>query len=198
MVDLIKVETFVHAAETLNFSEAARILHLTQPTVSHHIKNLEQDLGVELFTRKGSAIKLTEAGRLLLPWARKIIRDSIEMQEMMHSMKDGIAGDLYIACSTTAGKYVLPQLAARFSIRHPRIHTTLLRCAPASVVPNLLDDAANLGVISYEIPNQEMELQEFFEDSIVVIVPRDHPFKPAGRIHHHEGKDLGDQENRAF
>ena len=48
MVDLNRIESFLHAAETLNFSEAARALHLTQPTISHHIKNLEQELGVEI------------------------------------------------------------------------------------------------------------------------------------------------------
>jgi DNA-binding transcriptional LysR family regulator len=176
MVDLIKVETFLHAAEKLNFSEAARILHLSQPTVSHHVKNLEQDLGVTLFKRQGASVQLTEAGRLLLPWARRMVRDSIEMQEMMDSLKQGLAGDLMIACSTTAGKYVLPLLAARFSKRHPRICTTLLRCTQESIVPKLLDGEANLGVASYEIPNQELDIQEFFQDSISVIVPSDHPF----------------------
>jgi DNA-binding transcriptional LysR family regulator len=182
MVDLQRIETFLHAAQNLNFSEAARILHLTQPTVSHHIKNLENDLGVELFERQGASIKLTEAGRLLVPWARKVLRDSIEMQEMMESLKEGIAGNLAIACSTTAGKYVLPQLAARFSLRHPKIRTTLLRCAPATVVPNLFDGKANLGVVSYEIRNNEMELQRFFQDSIVAIVPRNHPFVSQNKI----------------
>ncbi len=182
MVDLLQIETFLHAAENLNFSEAARILHVTQPTVSHHIKNLEQDLGVLLFERQGASIKLTEAGRLLVPWAKRVVRDSIEMQEMMDSLKQGIAGDLCIACSTTAGKYVLPQLAARFSMRHPKIRMTLLRCAPATVVPNLLEGIANLGVISSEIPDKELELQRFFQDSISVIVPKSHPFISRSKI----------------
>ena len=176
MVDLLRIETFLHAAENLNFSEAARNLHITQPTVSHHIKTLEQELGVELFERQGAAIKLTDAGRLLVPWARRVMRDSIEMQEIMESLKKGMAGSLQIACSTTAGKYVLPHLAARFSIRHPNVQTTLLRCTPASVAMNLLEGEANLGVVSYEIPGKDMELQEFFHDLISVIVPRDHPF----------------------
>lgn len=176
MVDLLRIETFLHAAEQLNFSEAARILHLSQPTVSHHIKNLEQELGVALFEREGTSIRLTEAGRLLLPWARRMLRDSIEMQEMMESLKAGIAGNLQIACSTTAGKYVLPQLAARFSLRHPNIRTKLLRCTPGSVVPNLLEKEANLGVVSYEIPGKEIEIQEFFQDRIVFIIPKNHPF----------------------
>jgi DNA-binding transcriptional LysR family regulator len=176
MVDLLRIETFLHAAEQLNFSEAARILHLSQPTVSHHIKNLEQDLGVILFEREGTSIKLTEAGRLLLPWARRMLRDSNEMQVMMESLKEGIAGNLQIACSTTAGKYVLPQLAARFSLRHPNIRTQLLRCAPISVVSNLLEKEANLGVVSSELPGEEVEIQEFFQDRIVFIVPKNHPF----------------------
>lgn len=176
MVDLLRIETFIHAAEHLNFSEAARILHLSQPTVSHHIKNLEKELGVTLFERQGVSISLTDAGRLLLPWARRMLRNSIEMQGMMESLKEGIAGNLQIACSTTAGKYVLPQLAARFSIRNPNIHTRLLRCTPISVVPNLLEKEANLGVVSYEIPSKEIEIQEFFKDRIVFIVPKNHPF----------------------
>jgi DNA-binding transcriptional LysR family regulator len=176
MVDLLRIETFLHAAETLNFSEAARMLHLSQPTVSHHIKTLENELGVSLFERQGSSIKLTDAGRLLVPWARRVLRDSIEMQEMMESLKEGMAGNLQIACSTTAGKYVLPHLAARFSMRHPNVRTKLLRCTPASVVMNLLEGEANLGVVSYEIPGKDIELQKFFQDLISVIVPRDHPF----------------------
>ncbi|MEJ2412923.1 MAG: selenium metabolism-associated LysR family transcriptional regulator [Anaerolineales bacterium] len=176
MVDLLRIETFLHAAQYLNFSEAARVLHLSQPTVSHHIKTLEQELGVTLFERQGSAIKLTDAGRLLLPWAKRMLRDSIELQEMMESLKKGLAGELRIACSTTAGKYVLPQLAARFSIRHPNIRTQLLRCTPTSVIPNLLERDASLGVVSYEIPGRDIELQEFFKDSIVFIVPRNHRF----------------------
>ena len=115
MIELTRLEIFLYAAEHLSFSEAARYLHLTQPTISHHIKALEGELGVELFKRKGSRIQLTEAGRLLLPWARKMMRDSIDLKAMIEALQEGIAGDLRIACSTTAGKYVLPQLAARFS-----------------------------------------------------------------------------------
>ena len=176
MVDLIRIETFLHAAENLSFSEAARMLHLTQPTVSHHIKKLETELGVRLFERRGSEIRLTEAGRLLIPWARRVMRDTIEMQEMMESLKKGIAGSLRIACSTTAGKYILPQLAARFSKRHPKIKVSILRCTAEHIVRNLLGGEADLGVVSYEIQDPEVELQEFFQDQISVIVPTDHPF----------------------
>jgi DNA-binding transcriptional LysR family regulator len=176
VTDLVKLKSFLHAAETLSFSNAAKHLHLTQPTVSHHIKSLERDLGVELFTRSGSNVKLTEAGRLLWPWARRLIRQSIEMQEMMASLQQKIVGHLRLACSTTAGKYILPQLAARFCQRYPGVRVSILTCTPEHVVPRLLEGEANLGVASYEFYESGLECQEFFKDSITLIVPANHPW----------------------
>jgi DNA-binding transcriptional LysR family regulator len=183
MIELTKLEIFLHAAEHLNFSEAARHMHLSQPTISHHIKALEEELEVELFKRTGAGLQLTEAGRLLLPWARKMMSESIELKAMIGALREGIAGNLRIACSTTAGKYVLPQLAARFSQRYPSIRVSIMRCMPEYIVPRLLDGEANLGVVSYEMHDEYMEMQEFFEDMISLIVPSRHPwaFRPSIR-----------------
>jgi DNA-binding transcriptional LysR family regulator len=175
MIDLTKLNSFLHAAENLSFSEAAKHLHLTQPTISHHIKALERDLGVELFIRSGSNLKLTEAGRLLLPRARKLFRQSIETQEVMASLQHKIAGHLRIACSTTAGKYVLPLLAARFCEGYPGIQVSILTCTPEHIVPRLLDEEVNLGVVSsYEVCGNGLECQPFFTDSATLIVSADH------------------------
>ena len=182
MVGLARLETFLNAAEQLSFSEAARRMHLSQPTVSHHIKMLEQELGVKLFERMGSGLMLTEGGRLLMPLAQKVVRDSIELEEMMDALKEGIAGSLRIACSTTAGKYILPQMAARFSQRYQGVQVTVLRCAPVKVISNMLDAEANLGVVSYEVYDEDIELQEFFEDSISMIVPKYHPFASRRKV----------------
>jgi DNA-binding transcriptional ArsR family regulator len=73
-----QLKSFLRAAEYLSFSEAAKYLHLTQPTISHHINTLEREFGVELFVRSGHNLKLTEAGRLLLPWAHKLIRQTLK------------------------------------------------------------------------------------------------------------------------
>ena len=177
MVDLTRLETFIFAAEHLSFSEAARYLHVTQPTVSHHIKALETDMNVSLFDRSRNGLQLTEAGRLLLPWARKLVRQSIELENMMTSMDQEVIGHLRIACSTTAGKYVLPQLAARFCSQFPGIHISILACTSEHVVPQLLEGEANLGVISsYDYCKDDLECQEFFNDFITLIVPANHPF----------------------
>jgi DNA-binding transcriptional LysR family regulator len=176
MAEIIRLKSFLVASEHLNFSEAAKQLHLAQSTISHHIKLLEKEMGVELFDRSGPGINLTEAGRLLLPWARKIIQQSVEMKEVMASLQNGIVGHLRIACSTTAGKYVLPQLAARFCQRFPRIHVSILACMPLDVTHRLLEGQANLGVVSSELNDPGLEYQEFFKDSINLIVSKNHPW----------------------
>lgn len=176
MIDIIKLETFIHAAESLSFSEAAKQLNLTQPTVSYQVKSLEKELGVELFGRVGSGLQLTEAGRLLLPWARKLFHQSKEMQEMVSALQDGVVGHLRIACSTTAGKYILPQLAARFCQRYPGIKVSIMRCTSPDVAVRLMENEANLGVVSYEVQDEGIESQEFFDDVINLIVPRSHPW----------------------
>lgn len=177
MIELAKLEAFIYAAESMSFSEAARHLQLTQPTISHRIKSLEQELGVLLFNRSGQNLTLTEAGRLLLPRAHKLIHQALETQEMIASLHDKIVGSLRVACSTTAGKYVLPQLAARFCQRYPGIQVSILACTPQHVIPRLLEGEANIAVVSsYDLCNQGFECQEFFTDHIALIVPSDHPW----------------------
>jgi DNA-binding transcriptional LysR family regulator len=173
MIDIQKIETFLCAAEKLNISEAAKQLRLTQPTVSHQIKLLEQDLGATLFIRSNTGLQLTEAGQLLLPWARRLLDDSANLQSMMSSLQE-VSGELRIACSTTAGKYILPQLAARFRLRYPGIQVRIPSCAPEKVTLDLLDGDAHLGVLSREVGDANLELQEFFHDTITLIVPANH------------------------
>ncbi len=174
MVDIDKINTFVRAAETLSFSEAAKQLHMSQPNVSHHIKILEQEMGVGLFNRTNTGLEMTEAGKVLLPWARRLLHDTNNLQAMMSSMQNNVVGELRIACSTTAGKYVLPQLAARFCQRYPSIKVRILACAPENVTYNLLEGEAHIGVFSREITNPGLESQEFFRDTITLIVPANH------------------------
>ncbi|MBT3188508.1 MAG: LysR family transcriptional regulator [Anaerolineae bacterium] len=175
-MDLVKLKSFLYAAEQLNFSEAAKRLHLTQPTISHHVKILEHELGTELFDRSGAKLRLTEAGRLLLPSARDLIKKCGDVKEMMTSLDNEVVGELNIACSTTAGKYILPLLAARFCERYPGIRVNILGCTPPHIVPRLLEGEANLGVVSSEIAGEGTESQMFFNDYITLIASADHPW----------------------
>ena len=174
MIDIQKIETFLAAAEKLSLSEAAKQLHLSQPTVSHQIKVLEQELDVKLFIRSNTGLQLTEAGRLMLPWARRLLHDTKNLREMMSSLQEDIVGELRIACSTTAGKYILPQLAARFCKQYPGIRVRIQACGPEQTTLDLLEGETHIGVVSSEIDDTSLESQEFFRDIITLIVPANH------------------------
>lgn len=182
MVDLDRLRTFLVAAEHLSFTEAAKQLHVTQPTVSHHISLLEEDFGVRLFEREGGGLELTEAGRLLLPMARQMLHQAMDVRDMMLSLGDEVAGQLRIACSTTAGKYILPLLAARFRQRHADIQVTILACRSEQLVERLISGEAHISVTSSELNERGLQSQPFFEDSIALIVPANHPWAKRSAI----------------
>jgi DNA-binding transcriptional LysR family regulator len=177
MIDIPKLQIFIYAAEALSFSEAAKRSNLTQPTVSHHIKALESDIGAELFFRSGNHLQLTETGRFLLPRARQLMREATTLQELIDSINQKqIVGHLRIACGATAGKYLLPGLAARFREQHPMVKVSIFRCAPEFILPKLLEGEANLGLLSYEIDTSGLEIKEFIVDHISLVVSPDHPW----------------------
>jgi len=176
MLNLSEIQVFAVAAETENFSEAARRLHLSQPAVSQQIRSLEHFLGVELFRRSGRGVVLADAGQILLPMARELIDLSRRTEETMRSLEDRVVGHLVIGCTTTAGKYVLPLVAAAFSQRHPNVQVTIEMCSRASVVHPLLAQEVHLGISSAKIVHQDMECQPFFTDHVVLIAPAGHPF----------------------
>ena len=181
-MDIERLKIFLDAAQTLSFSETAQRLHVTQPTVSKYIRDLEQALGVRLFERSKAGLRITEAGIVLLSWARRLLHDVNNMQAMMASMQDQIAGELRVACSTTAGKYVLPQMAARFCQRFLGVKVRILACMPEDVSLRLLEEDAHIGVLSREIPEAGLESQVFFRDTITLIVPVNHRWASRGRI----------------
>jgi DNA-binding transcriptional LysR family regulator len=174
MIDIQKIETFLAATENLSLSETAKQLHLSQPAVSHQIKSLEQELEVTLFIRSNTGLQLTEAGRLMLPWARRLLHDTRNLREMMSSLNEEVIGELRIACSTTAGKYILPQLAGRFCQQYPGIRVRILACGPEQATLELLEGEAHIGVVSSEIDDTSLESQEFFRDTITLIVSANH------------------------
>ena len=173
-MDLRKLETFLYAAETSNLSEAAKQLHLSQPALSHQIKLLEEELEARLFIRSNTGLKLTEAGHLLLPYARRLLQDTSDLQEMMASLKNNETGELRIACSSTSGRYVLPLMVARFCTAYPSVRARILACQPRHMVEKLLVSDAHLGIVSSEPVEPELQAQEFFRDAISLVAASSH------------------------
>ncbi len=176
MLSYHELNVFVEAARAENFSVAARRLYLSQPAVSLQISNLEKRLGLELFTRNGRSIQLNEAGRTLLPLAQEALRHIKQIEETMSALHGLMIGHITIACSTTVGKYILPRLVAGFRRKYPDVRVTINVMSRRAAVEWLLEDRAELTVVSARPSHGDVEWAQFTEDQIVLIVPAGHPW----------------------
>jgi len=176
MLNVHELNVFIEAALAQNFSVAAQRLCLSQPAVSLHIRNLEKQLGVDLFERKGRKISLSETGKIMLPLAQEAVRKVRQIEEAMRSLQGKVIGDLSIACSTTVGKYILPRLVAGFRSKHPDVHVTINVMSRRAAIEWLLAGRAEIAVVSTAQNHSELEFRPFLEDQIVLIAPAGHPW----------------------
>src|ERR1700683_4353380 len=123
-VSLRQLRVFEAAAAHRSFSKAAEALHLTQPGVSMHIKELEAHAGLPLFDRIGKKLYITEAGQELLARARDILRGLKEAEDALDGLKGLRRGRINLAVVSTA-KYFVPQLLARFGKDFPQLEIRL-------------------------------------------------------------------------
>jgi DNA-binding transcriptional LysR family regulator len=176
MLDTHQLRVFLAAAETLNFSQAAKRLHMSQPSVTQHIHNLETHFGMQLFVRAGRKLSLTEAGVTLLPMARDLVLSAIRADEMMDTLKQEVHGNLWIACTTTPGKYILPSLMAEFLKRHPKVEATISVTNRDDAMSYLNEGKAHIMVTSIFNYHPDIELHKFLTEPLVLIVPNNHPW----------------------
>src|SRR5688500_17278958 len=113
-MDIRRLEIFAKVAELGSFSRAAEALFLTQPTISEHIRALEDELGVQLLDRLGRGTAPTRAGQLLLGYARRMLALGRDARQAVDQFQGRLTGDLVVGGRTIPGEYVLPPLIGRF------------------------------------------------------------------------------------
>lgn len=177
MLDAHQLNIFLTAAETLNFTQAAQRLHMSQPSVSQHIRTLEKHFGTKLFIRKGRSIALSDAGRTLLPLARRFVKQSTVIDETMSSLHGRIQGRIIMGCNAEIGKYILPIYLKRFHDAYPDITITCRTRTCPGPVHSLLDGTLHFLVTNdTEELNRNFETNPIAEEEIVLIVPPQHPW----------------------
>jgi DNA-binding transcriptional LysR family regulator len=174
MLDTHRLRVFLVAAETLNFSQAALRLHMTQPSVSQHIQALEQQCGTPLFIRSGRRLALTEAGTVLVPMAERMISMSVHTLEVMNNLKGEVHGQLIVGCSTTPGKYLLPKLLAKFIAHYPQVQASCNVHSRRQALEMLSQGKVHLALANTHEFDKDCEFFKLYEDHIVLIVPKDH------------------------
>lgn len=204
MLDTHPLNIFVTAAEELNFTRAAQKLHISQPSVSQHIQSLERHLNVTLFERAGRQLSLSDAGMTLVPLAKDIIRQSIHIEETMASLSGEVFGHLKVGCSTTPGKYVLPQLLARFHHQYPRVKVTCQVSPQAKAIEMLCDGDVHFALSSHSHLHtcNDVEFHLFMKDPVVLIAPQENPWAKKQEINPEELLDaifiLREEESGTF
>lgn len=171
-----QLSIFLTAAETLNFTHAARQLQMTQPSVSQNIQALEKLLGVQLFNRLGRAIEVTEAGLALIPMARDMLYLSAHIEEMMASLDGSVCGHLIVGCSTATGRYLLPKFLADFHRQYPHVRATCLVASQAQVLQKLSEGTIHLALATEPPVCQDIEFRLVTDEHLVLIAAPDHPW----------------------
>ncbi len=120
-MDLHQIEIFCTLIKLRSFSKTAEALYLTQPTVSGHIKNLENELGMKLVDRLGRRVIPTEEGEVLFRHGRQLLALRDELRQELAEVSGKMAGLLKIGGSTIPGAYILPSLVGAFKKKYPSI-----------------------------------------------------------------------------
>ncbi|SCG83119.1 LysR family transcriptional regulator [Proteiniborus sp. DW1] len=179
ILDFRQLETFIEVVNRKSFSKAAQKLYLTQPTVTSHIQNLENELGTFLLNRSGKSVSPTEAGELLYKYALNIINMRNMAQFDLGAHKGKVQGHLEISSSSIPRHYVLPPLLKQFTDKYPDVTFTLSDFDSKKVVEGLLDGVTDFGIIGAKFPSPQLEYIELMEDKMYVVTPntKDYPWE---------------------
>ncbi len=159
--------------EQRSFSRAAELCHLTQPTVSGHVKLLEEYFGVTLFDRHTREVVPTPAGLLLYRYAKRVVRLVEEMEREMSYYKGGRKGKLRLGGSTIPGQYILPFLLQKFNQAFPDIRVAVHIADTRAVAQLVAEGELELGVIGAKVLETNLHYEPCYEDEIILVLRKD-------------------------
>ncbi len=168
-MDDFRLRVFITAARTLSFTRTAEQLDISQPAVSKHIGELESRYEVQLFTRRGSRLELTDAGRTLLESAERVADDYRRLEYEMSLCTGQTEGELRLGASTTIAQYLLPPILARFTGRFPQVRVSLLSGNSGQIEQALETHAIDLGLVESVSRRQGLHYTLFRPDELVLV-----------------------------
>jgi LysR family transcriptional regulator, transcriptional activator of the cysJI operon len=170
-----RLKAFCLVYEMRSFSKAAEAKLMSQSAMSHLIRNLEEDLGIKLFTRKTKTVRPTSMGKLFYEHARNILEQYKRMDNELNAAANLIKGTLLIGSSTTVASYLLPQVFYSFSKQYPDIMIELTVSNREKIIDDLLEGKVEFGIVEGTITYPLVSATEIAEDEIVVIAADDNP-----------------------
>ena len=175
MVELRHLRYFIAVAEELNFSRAAERLHMAQPPLSAAIRQLERELGVDLFIRTTREVSLTDAGRAFLDGARRTLADAERAAEDARRAGAGDLGRLRIAYSWSTRFETLPALGRAFRASHPGVEVLAQEMWNARMAPAFANGSIDVAISLCPEIASELELAPIRKERLVALLPEHHP-----------------------
>jgi DNA-binding transcriptional LysR family regulator len=175
-MDLWRLHIFCKVVELKSFSKAGAAAHLSQPTVSSHIKDLENEFGCRLIDRLSKEAVPTHAGALLYRYARRMLSLRDEAETALADFDGQIKGRLLLGGSTIPGTYLLPHVIGGFIQRYPDVKTTLRVGDTANIIADIAAGLLEIGVVGAKTADKQIYQETILEDDLRLIVPHDHPW----------------------
>jgi LysR family cyn operon transcriptional activator len=173
-MELRHLRYFLAVADTRSFTRAAERLHVTQPTLSHQIKQLEQMVGTVLFERSTKEIELTAAGRLFRPYCERILKE-IESSALAISELEGLMrGTLRMAVFHSFSHSMLPPILSEFALRYPGVHVTARLVPRADMERDLINAELDMAVAYVTGDNDHIVAERLFDEELVLVVGSKH------------------------
>lgn len=189
-MNLHQLRIFYTVARLGSFSRAAEELRISQPSVSIQVADLERSLSVDLFEQLGKRIYLTDAGRVLEDYARRILNLVEEANSALAEVAGEYRGRLTIGASTTPGTYVLPRVIGAFQERFPNVTVTLDIANTRRIQERILRNELDVGIVGWEVSSHNLEVLPLLEDELVLVVPPGHQLAQGETV---QAKVLQDQ-----
>ncbi|PRY38359.1 DNA-binding transcriptional LysR family regulator [Spirosoma oryzae] len=174
-----RLTVFYTVAKRLSFTKAAAELFVTQPAITKHVQELESQLGMALFDRRGNQISLTTAGNVLLRHAETIMGVYRQIEFDLNALKGQPGGRLRLGASSTIAQYVIPAVLARFQDHSPEVSLSLLSGNTDQIEQALLNNDIDLGLVEGRTHHSDIRYTPFVKDELVLVCRADHPL--AGR-----------------
>ncbi|MGY2258537.1 transcriptional regulator CynR [Pseudomonas sp. SDO55104_S430] len=162
-------------ADNGGFTRAAQVLHVSQPTLSQQIRQLEETLGVVLFDRTSRTVRATDAGEAYIACARRVLVELAAGKRALHDVKDLSRGTLRLAMTPTFMAYLVGPLVRDYMSHYPNIHLEIFELSMADIETGLADDSLDIAIAFDQVRNPDIESIPAFTETLGLMVGCDHP-----------------------
>lgn len=189
-MELHQLRYLLAVADTRSFTAAAERCHVTQPTLSHQIRKLEDEVGEPLLQRRKKGAFLTPLGEHVYRHAQEIFRNVEAVQEAVAAFSREVRGSLKIGVIPTIAPYLLPGLFRRSQKRHPSIHFQITEAPTEQLLAAINQGTMDLALLSSPLTNDQVLIQELFDDEFLLALPARHKLARSRSISLHRLREL--------